>query len=48
MQSLQEMLRRLTEHGDQGPIDGGHIIGQEVEGRLNLIVYDYISSIKDV
>ena len=48
MQSLQEMLRRLTEYGGQGPIDGGRKIGQEVEGRLNLIVCDYISSIKDV
>ena len=48
MQSLQEMLRRLAEHGGQGPIDGGRIIGQEVEGRINLIVCDYISSIKDV
>ena len=48
MQSLQEMLRRLTEQGGQGPIDGGRIIGQEVEGRINLIVCDYISSIKDV
>ena len=48
MQSLKEMLRRLTEHGGRGPIDGGRIIGQEVEGRINLIVCDYISSIKDV
>ena len=48
MQSLQEMLRRLTEHGGQGPIDGVRITGQEVEGRINLIVCDYISSIKDV
>ena len=48
MQSLQEMLRRLTEHGGQGPTDGVRITGQEVEGRINLIVCDYISSIKDV
>ena len=48
MQSLQEMLWTLAEHGDQGPIDGGCIIGQEVEGRLNLIVCDNISSVKDV
>ena len=44
MQSLQKMLRRLAEHGGQGPIDRGRIIGQEVEGRINLIVCDYISS----
>ena len=35
MQSLQEMLWTLAEHGDQGPIDGICIIGQEVEVKPN-------------
>ena len=48
MQSLQEMLWTLAEYGGQGPIDGGCIIGQEVQGRIDLIACDYISSIKDV
>ena len=36
----------ILEHRGPNPMDEGPIIGQGVGGRINLIVCDYISSIK--
>ena len=40
------MLWTSAEHEGQGTMDGGHMIEQGIEGWINLIVWDYISSVK--